>query len=410
MGPTTCDAQRPAAAGESRGLTNRNFLLLLAATAGAFSNYAPMLSVVPLWSDEGGSGTAGVGATTGVTMGATVAVQLFMPWLLRGLTLRTVFAAGALLLGAPTFAYLLSSGLVPILLVSALRGIGFGMVAVAGSALVAELVTEEKLGRAVGWYGIAVGVPQVVCLPLAVWGVERFGFAAVFTLSALLSVAAAPVIRAVAAGGHETSRASSSPGSPRPERTAVAGRLRPLVSPWTVLITAACALGGVTSFLPLALSEGTVAATALFVLSAAIIGGRWGAGWLSDRLGAGRLLMPSVLACAVGMGGFAAAVGGTPPWPASLIGAAVYGCGFGALQNDTLVVMFAQAGPRGRGLASTVWNMAYDAGTGIGSAGVGVLSGVFTVSGAFTVAALVVAAAFPLAGVSARLGATARAV
>jgi predicted MFS family arabinose efflux permease len=393
----TQDARRLSRGHPPAGLTSRDFLLLLVATAGAFSNYAPMLSVVPLWSAEGGSGSAGVGAATGVTMGATVAVQFAMPWLLRRCGLRTLFAVGAVLLGAPTLAYLASSGLVWVLAVSAVRGAGFGMVAVAGSALVAELVREDKRGRAVGWYGIAVGLPQVLCLPLAVWGVEHLGYPTIFLITTVLGVAAAPVVWAVS---RETgSHAHQSPPV-RPQR--FTERWRPLANPWTVLITAACAFGGVTSFLPLALAGGSVAATALFVLSSAVVIGRWGAGWLSDRLGPGRLLVAGIVACSAGVGGFAAAVAGVAPGTVSLVAAAGYGLGFGALQNDTLVVMFARAGARGSGLASTAWNMAFDAGTGIGAAATGLLSGALTLSGAFTVTAIAILASAPLAWFSRR--------
>lgn len=384
------------------GLSGRGFLLVLAATFCAFANYAPLLSVVPLWADEGGADAAGTGAATGVTMATTVAAQLCMPWLLRRWSLAEVFAVGALLLGVPTLAYLLSSQLVPVLAVSAVRGAGFGVVAVAGSALVADLVAEGKRGQAVGWHGIAAGLPQVVCLPLAVWGVDQWGYGPVFTATALLSIAAAPLIWPVRRHGppaHAAAapRSAPQPGPPQPEF-----RWRPLLNPWTLLITAACALGGLTSFLPLALENGDVAAAALFVLSATMITGRWAAGWLSDRFGTGRLLVPSVLACATGMAGFAAAVAGAPVWPVSLLAATVYGLGFGALQNDTLVVMFARTGPGGSALASTVWNSAYDAGTGIGSVSIGLLAGALTMGGAFTVTAVAIAAAAPLAWTCAR--------
>lgn len=376
------------------GLGGRGFLLLLAATAGAFANYAPMLSVVPLWSADGGTGPAGVGAATGVTMATTVAVQLCMPWLLGRVGLRTIFAVGAVLLGAPTLAYVVSSELTWVLSVSAVRGVGFGMVAVAGSALVAELVVVERLGTAVGWYGVAVGLPQVLCLPLAVWFAQQVGFTAVFVATAVSSVLAAPLVLAVPpTSGRRTARGPGPAG--------LAEQLRPLLSPWVVLVTAACALGGLTSFLPLALADGAVAATALFVLAGASIIGRWGAGWLSDRIGVGRLLVPSVLACAAGVGGIALAVGGSWSGAALATGAAaVYGFGFGALQNDTLVVMFARAEPGGSGTASTAWNMAFDAGTGVGAVLTGVVAAALTISGAFVVAAVVILVAVPFAWLS----------
>ncbi|MFG2226195.1 MFS transporter [Streptomyces sp. NPDC048644] len=388
LSPTT-QRRRRSAGDERTGLAGRDFLLLLAATVGTFSNYAPLLSVAPLWSAQGGSGNAGVGAVTGVTMAATVGVQLCMRWLLRRLSLRQTLVFGALLLGLPTFAYPLSAGLGWVLAVSAVRGVGFGMVAVAGSALVAELVPAHSRGRAVGWYGVAVGLPQVLCLPLGVWLAEHIGFTPVFVAAGALSVLAAAAIRPQRRQGESSgSRAAKSGEVP----------LRPFGRPFTVLITAACALGGVTSFLPLALSDSSAAPVALFLLSGAVVVGRWVAGVVSDRVGTGRLLVPSVLACVVGMGGFGLA---TAPFGdgtvLSAVAAVVYGLGFGALQNDTLVIMFRRAGPHGHGAASTAWNMAYDAGTGIGAMAVGVTSHALGVDGSFTAAAVLILLAAPLA-------------
>ena len=377
----------------STGLGGRDFLLLIVATVGTFSNYAPLLSVVSLWSAEGGSGQVGVGAATGVTMATTVGVQLVMTRILRRHGLRWILVVGALLLGVPTFGYPFSSDLGWVLTVCAVRGVGFGMVAVAGSALVAELVPVGQRGRAVGLYGIAVGLPQVVCLPLGVWCAERFGFTVVFVVTGASSVLAVPLAGLMRHAGrvhHEQAAQPSGAG--------VLRQSRPLIRPWTMLIVSACAMGGVTAFLPLALTDPQAAPVALFVVSTAVILGRWAAGHLGDRVGAGRLLVPSVLACALGTGGFALAVGAAPGSTlAPAVAALLYGAGFGALQNDTLVVMFRRAGPSGHGLASTAWNMAYDAGTGVGAIAVGLLSRALDVSGALAVAAVLIALALPLA-------------
>ncbi|MFD0901827.1 MFS transporter [Actinomadura sediminis] len=403
-------SQRPQKAGHaSTGLGGRDFLLLLAATLGTFANYAPLLSVVPLWSAEGGAGNGGAGAATGVTMGTTAAVQLCMPWLLRRFRLRAILGAGALLLGAPTFAYLLSSSLGWVLAVSAVRGVGFGMVAVAGSALVAELVAVSHRGRAVGWYGIAVGLPQVVFLPLGVWAAGEFGFASVFTVAGAASLLAFPLVAAMTGRrGERVGRERGSPGGTSGAATGTS-RLRPLAGPFTALIAAACALGGITTFLPLTFDDAATAPAALFAVSATAMAGRWAAGMWSDRSGAGRLLVPGTAACALGMGGFAVAAGlGPGGFAVALAAAIVYGLGFGVLQNDTLVVMFRRAGAPGAGAASTAWNLAYDAGTGIGAVAVGWTALVLDMNGAFAAAAVLIAALAPVALSDARREAAVR--
>ncbi|GGV19946.1 MFS transporter [Actinomadura cremea] len=407
MVPST--PQRPRkAARASTHLGGRDFLLLLAATVGTFTNYAPLLSVVPLWSAEGGAGNGGAGAATGVTMGTTAAVQLCMPWLLKRFRLRAVLAAGALLLGAPTFGYLLSSSLGWVLAVSAVRGVGFGMVAVAGSALVAALVPTPYRGRAVGWYGVAVGLPQVVCLPLGVWTAGDLGFAPVFVITALASLLAVPLVAAMS-GRPVTEAASTDEPDEPPAPASGAPRPGPLKGPFTALITAACALGGITTFLPLTFDDPAIAPVALFIVSATAIAGRWAAGMWSDRSGAGGLLVPGMAASALGMGGFAVAAGMGPGGFAVAIAAAVaYGVGFGVLQNDTLVVMFRRAGPAGAGTASTAWNFAYDAGTGIGAVAVGWSAHILDMNGAFAVTAVLIAATVPVALSDARREAAAR--
>lgn len=395
---------RHGSSGEPTGLAGRDFLLLLAATLGTFSNYAPLLSVAPLWVVQGGGGHGAAGATTGVTMGTTVAAQLCMDWVLRRFSRRGVLGVGALLLGVPAFGYALSSSAPWVLGLSAVRGAGFGMITVAGSALVAELVPAPARGRAVGWYGVAVGLPQVVCLPLGVFVAQNYGFTPVFLATGALGVLAVPLVAAMPSGRRTTGgRAVHGP-----KRTAVE-RIGPLAGPWAMMLVSACALGGVTTFLPLALDNPRAAPTALFALSAMVIAGRWTAGVVSDRSGSGRLLVPSLLCCAVGMAGFALATGIKADVATVAVAAAVaYGVGFGALQNETLVVMFRRAGTTSHGTASMAWNMALDAGTGIGAVGVGLGSQSLDVSWAFAAIALLIAVVLPIAWAAARREGTIR--
>jgi predicted MFS family arabinose efflux permease len=76
----------------------------------------------------------------------------------------------------------------------------------------------------------------------------------------------------------------------------------------------------------------------------------------------------------------------------------VFGAGFGATQNLTLVVAFARAGPAQVTTASAVWNGAFDAGTALGAVAVGAVAAGLGFPLAFVGCAIVVAAALPLAG------------
>ena len=50
-----------------------------------------------------------------------------------------------------------------------------------------------------------------------------------------------------------------------------------------------------------------------------------------------------------------------------LCGALLFGCGFGLLQSTTLILTMDRVADDERGLGSTLWNVSFDAGTGVGA-------------------------------------------
>jgi len=161
-----------------------------------------------------------------------------------------------------------------------------------------------------------------------------------------------------------------------------------------VFAVTAMAAGVVVTFLPLAVTRasGNLAALALFAQAAAATLSRWWAGRHGDRHGPAGLLVPGVLAVAVGM----AALVPTESAAAVVAGMVLFGAGFGVTQNATLALMFDRVSRAGYGTVSALWNLAYDAGLGLGAAGFGVLAAQTGYPTAFAVtAALVLAALAP---------------
>lgn len=356
-------------------LRSRSLRFLLAATVGGFSGYALLLPVVPLWAVRGGAGETAAGATNAVFMLVTVIAQLAMPWTLKRVDIRVLFAAGTVLIGAPTPLFAISSELWALLGVSALRGIGFGLLTVTGSALVAELVPMAQRGRAAGLYGLAIGLPNVVLLPAGVWLSEHIGFVPLFWAAGMLPVAAAMSvlwIERVQVGGPKMGESASG--------------LTALLPSWTVMVVATASAGGLTAFLSMAISP-ALASLGLLAFGATGMIGRWAAGRLGDRFGQRRVLAPSIIIGAVGFGLLAVAAGMAEPM--ALAGAALFGAGFGAVQNTTLVLMLERTSS---GSASTAWNIAFDGGQGLGAIGFGALISSAGFSATFAVTAVLIAA------------------
>ncbi|GAA4694828.1 MFS transporter [Pseudonocardia yuanmonensis] len=369
------------------------FRLMLVVTVLGFGGHALLLPVLPLWVSRGGAGEFGAGTTTGVLMATTVVTQLAVPALLRRVGYRAVLGAGLVLLGAPAPFLLLTAELGPVLLICAIRGIGFGLLTVAGSALVAELVPPAEHGRASARYGYAIGIPQLVLLPLGVATVDLLGFPGVFLaagIAPLLGAAATPFLRA-----ERPLPAQPRAGDPAELGTVVVRGWRGGTGPMVAMLACSLAQGGLVTFLPLAAPAATaVAPVALFAVALGGILGRGLAGGLVDRRGPGRLLLPGTLLAAVGMGVEVLAVGGAT-W-LLVVGAFAVGTGFGFVQNDSLVSLFAVAGPARYGAASAAWNIGFDAGTGAGSSGLGAIAEPFGFRAAFGAAALLLLAVLPL--------------
>ncbi|WP_245607115.1 MFS transporter [Pseudonocardia spinosispora] len=354
----------------------------------AFGGYSLLLSVVPLWAARGGAGAAGSGASTGVFMLLTVLTQLVVPWLLNRVGHGWVLVVGMVLMGAPTPGLALSPELVPVLLISAVRGIGFGLLTVSGSALVAELVTPAEHGRASARYGLAIGLPQLFLLPVGVALVERVGFSAVLIAGAspLLGLLVMPFLRVPAPS-------ATAPVLAPDELVPAGSWVRAAVPPVLALTSCSLAQGGVVTFVPLAAAgPGVAVPIALFGMSGGAVLGRLLCGELVDRRGlGGRLLRPGVLCVLAGMlvVMFAAGQPGGLAGTAQALGAVLVGVGFGLVQNDSMVTLFAAAGRRRYGTASAWWNIAYDGGTGIGAVGLGVVAELAGYRAAFGTSALI---------------------
>jgi MFS family permease len=157
-----------------------------------------------------------------------------------------------------------------------------------------------------------------------------------------------------------------------------------------VIFTATTVAAGVlVTFLPLAAGSTGVAAAALLVQSCVSPLARWVAGRFGDRHGSGALLLPASALAAAGI----AALFWIPDPVATIVGATVFGIGFGVAQNVTLALMLERVPTAEFGRTSALWNLAYDAGMGIGAVGFGLLVAPVGYPASFAVTAAVLALA-----------------
>ncbi|WP_314173950.1 MFS transporter [Streptomyces winkii] len=368
-------------------LVTRPLLLRLVTVVGSSASFHLLLPVVPAYAQSapgGGSGAAGL--VTGALMLATVAGELTAPWLAARCGYRVLLGAGLLLLGAPALALTVSQSMAYIVAVCLVRGLGFGFTLVAGGALTAALIPPERRGEGLALVGVTAGVPSLAGMPLGAWLASDAGYGPVCWMAALTAL-----VSIAAVLGLPGREAASGP----PLGIFAGARSGALSRPTGVFAVTAVGAGIIVTFLPLAVAPGDsgVVAAALFGQPAATTASRWFAGRRADRRGPAGLVTPGLIVSAVGI--LVVALTGVPV--AVVVGAVVFGIGFGITQSATLTLMYSRVPASGYGTVSALWNVAYDGGMGAGAAGFGTVVGWTGYPWAFVLTALVMLTALLLA-------------
>lgn len=395
--------------------------LLALYTLAGFTGFFATMSALPAWIAQRGIAGSLAGLVTTMLLIATVLTQTMVPRLLQRFGMTTTLAIGSVALGAPSLLFLVDGGYGWVLAICAARGIGFGILTVLGSMLTARIVPPERRGEAVGIYGLAIAVPNLLAVAGGVALVATGNFAVVAILGAapLLGLATVRALARAAGpgdgpaigidgrrspadqdGGPADGAARGAAGSRAARRAARNAAFGPAI----VLTAVTLANGGYMTYLPIARPDGALATLALLVWGATGALARWRVGLFADRSGL-RLLLPSAsVLSGVGIGIVVGGIvgGGTAGAAVVLIGSAVLGVGYGSAQNLTLVAAFIRARHRETTTVSAVWNVGFDAGTAIGSALVGALTVVMAIPGALALTTVLIAASLPLAVRSAR--------
>lgn len=367
---------------------------LAAFTVFGFLGFFLTLASLPAAVAAAGTSEGVAGLVTTVFLAGTIGTQTIVPRLTERFGLRPVLVAGCLLLGAPAPLLAVSADLRLVLLVSVVRGCGFGILTVLGASLSALIVPANRRGEAIGIYGLAIAVPNLFAVPLgvALASSGHFGWVAWLAAAPLAGV---PVAVALARSVPELPAAARNDGGTRAAAAAT-------VAPAVVLLVVTLAGGALLTYLPITLPTGSTATVAVLVFGATGAISRWLVGGLSDRIGPKLLLPVSSLIAVVGLVVAAAGLAGDGTAVAVVLGGAVLGVGYGSVQNLTLVTAFNRAGSAHTHTASAVWNMGFDGGTALGAAAVGAGAALIGTAPTFLAFAALVALALPLAVVATR--------
>lgn len=357
-----------------------SLLLVVALGIGSFSILLPLS---PDWAIRGGASEAAAGSVTAILMAFTILTQLSVNRALKRFGWGPVLATALLSLGAPAILQATSSDLSVILLSSAVRGIGFGILTVGGATAIALLVPAARRGAAIGIYGLAVAGPQLVLVSSAPILEQHLG-KLVVTLIATLPVLGLFWTHSLGRLLNEHTRPENS--STAQANTQSQSTLRVI---WPVLLSLVIVTssgGAILTFASQISADASSATIALLCLTGFATPTRWAFGSLSDRYPARYLICGLAIACCLGMAALGASVlTSNVAWGLAwlYLGSTLLGISYGGMQSATLVCAYRLAGNNRLARVSVLWNVTFDLGTGVGAMLTGIIAAATGFASAF---------------------------
>ncbi|HSS40913.1 MAG TPA: MFS transporter [Solirubrobacterales bacterium] len=281
---------------------------------------------------------------------------------------------GAMLVALSALLYLPALGIAGLIVARLILGAGEGAVYTAGSAWIVDLAPEERRGRVLGLYGLAVWGGLSVGPLLGEVLLNAGSYDMVWIVAAAL-----PVLGALIA------LAASDPFVPLPH-----AEPHPLIAPEAVgpgfaVGLASFGYAAVATFIVLHLESRGVGhgATVFAAFAAMIVLTRLVFGDLPDRMGAAPVAIAATIGEACGLLLIAVA----HSLPVALVGGVAMGAAFALLNPSLMLIALGRVSQQARGAAMGTYTAFFDAGVGLGAPIAGVVAALTSYEGAFIFAA-----------------------
>lgn len=238
---------------------------------------------------------------------------------------------------------------------SVVGGLGFGILVVVGTAAVPSTVAPERLGKALGFFGVTTSGATAIGAPAGLWLMNILPPTGFRLMAFGLVLLAVPALRAIP---RKTQTRNASSRDAWRAGQSVDGHMQ-----WGGLITVLLPVSIVLMTFGLLLAFGPAAhnvSPALYIVSMQIFAiiGRFLASASLDRRAPVSIMNAGIAITLLGLI-FTALL---PAGAALVVAMMVLGFGIGAVQASSLLLCFEQSGSTNRG--SVAWNMTFDIGLG----------------------------------------------
>lgn len=289
---------------------------------------------------------------------------------------KPMVLGGVVLVALGGLLYFPSLGIAGLVVARMILGAGEGTVYTAGSAWIVDLAPDERRGRVLGLYGLAVWGGLSVGPLIGEVLLDLGGYEAVWIFAAVM-----PVIGALVALAARDPFVPLAHAEPHPLIAPEA------VGPGFAIALASCGYAAVATFIVLHLEARGIGhgATVFAAFAAMIVLTRLVIGDLPDRVGAAPVAIVATLGEAAGLLLIAVA----HSLPVALVGGLAMGAAFSLLNPSLMLIALGRVSPQARGAAMGTYTAFFDAGVGLGAPLAGLVAALTDYEGAFLFAAVV---------------------
>ncbi len=345
-------------------LFTRPFVVICLATFFFYLSFYLILPVVPLYLAAMGRTSFQIGLIIGLFSFMAMLLRPPSGWIIDARGCKGVLVAGMAIFMLASFGYVPAHSVSTVVLVRLFHGLGMGLFPTAATVVVAEVAPLARRGEAMGWFGVANSMGLVIG-PVAGTSIAAgTGFGGLFViaggvaLAGLVCVWLLPRVERAPARGARL---------PRPRNFFS----RAAVLPSALLFCLYVPYGAMTAFLPIIATGRGLANPGTFftVFALTVLLVRAKAGHVSDRRGRAAVIIPGLVAAGVSF----AILGLTSARIWVLVGAAVYGVGFGSVQPALMALTADRVPLEERGKAMGTFYTAWELAITMGSTGAGLL-------------------------------------
>lgn len=293
---------------------------------------------------------------------------------------KPMVLAGAVLVAIGGLLYLPSLGVAGLVLARMVLGAGEGTVYTAGSAWIVDLAPDERRGRVLGLYGLAVWGGLSLGPLVGELLLDLGGYTTVWVFSAVV-----PVVGALIALAARDPFVPLDHAEPHPLIAPEA------VGPGLAIALASVGYAAVATFIVLHLEAREIGhgAAVFAAFAAMIVIARLFLGNLPDRVGAGPVAIAATLGEAAGLVLIALA----ESLPVALAGGMLMGGAFSLLNPSLMLIALGRVSQQARGAAMGTYTAFFDLGVGLGAPLAGLVAALAGYEAAFFFAAAVSVAA-----------------